>query len=100
VKFGQVGGMSGAHWILLIYLGLNTVLAYGSLAMAIKLTEATRVSVIITLNPIITFITMAILSKMEVSWIEPETFSLFSLIGALTVLGGAILVISAGWRKA
>ena len=99
VKFGQLGGMSTAHWILLIYLGLNTVLAYGSLAMAIKLTEATRVSVIITLNPIITFITMAILSKMEVSWIEPETFSLFSLIGALTVLGGAILVISAGWKK-
>jgi drug/metabolite transporter (DMT)-like permease len=99
VKFGQLGGMSTAHWILLVYLGLNTVLAYGSLAMAIKLTEATRVSVIITLNPIITFITMAILSKMEVSWIEPETFSLFSLIGALTVLGGAILVISAGWRK-
>jgi len=42
---------------------------------------------------------MAILSKMEVSWIEPETFSLFSLIGALMVLGGAILVISAGWKK-
>ncbi|RLD95435.1 MAG: EamA/RhaT family transporter [Bacteroidetes bacterium] len=99
VKFGQLDGMSGAHWILLVYLGLNTVLAYGSLAMAIKLTEATRVSVIITLNPIITFITMAILSKMEVSWIEPETFSMFSLIGALTVLGGAILVISAGWRR-
>ncbi len=99
VKFGQLDSMSTAHWILLIYLGLNTVLAYSSLAMAIKLTEATRVSVIITLNPIITFITMAILSKMEVSWIEPETFSMFSLIGALTVLGGAILVISAGWRK-
>ena len=99
VKFGQLYGLPAAHWYLLIYLGLNTVLAYGSLAMAIKLTEATRVSVIITLNPIITFVTMAILSKMEVSWIEAETFSLLSLFGALTVLGGAILVISAGWKK-
>jgi len=99
VKFAQLNGMSAAHWALLIYLGLNTVLAYGSLAMAIKLTEATRVSVIITLNPIITFITMAILSRMQVSWIEPEAFTLLSLIGALTVLGGAILVISAGWKK-
>jgi drug/metabolite transporter (DMT)-like permease len=99
VKFSQLGGMPAVNWYILVYLGLNTVLAYGSLAMAIKLTEATRVSVIITLNPIITFITMAILSHMQVSWIEPESFSLFSILGALCVLGGAIMVISAGWRK-
>jgi drug/metabolite transporter (DMT)-like permease len=94
-KFVQLSGMPAVHWYLLIYLGLNTVLAYGSLAMAIKLTEATRVSVIITLNPIITFVTMAILTKMEVSWMDPEAFSLLSLFGALMVLGGAITVISA-----
>lgn len=99
VKFVQLQGMPAANWYLLIYLGLNTVLAYGSLAMAIKLTEATRVSVIILLNPIITFVTMAILTKMEVPWIAPEYFSLLSLFGALTVLGGAILVISAGWKR-
>jgi len=97
-KFSQLGGMPPVNWYILIYLGLNTVLAYGSLAIAIKYTEATRVSVIITLNPIITFVTMALLSRMEVSWIEPESFSLLSLLGALSVLGGAITVISAGWR--
>jgi len=99
VRFSMLGGMPYANWIILIYLGLNTVLAYGSLSMAIKLTEATRVSVIITLNPIITFITMAILTRMQVSWIEPESFSLFSILGALSVLGGAILVIYAGWKR-
>jgi len=99
VQFSKLQGMPPVSWYLLIYLGLNTVLAYGSLAMAIKLTEATRVSVIITLNPIITFVTMAILTRMEVSWIEPESFSILSFLGALTVLGGAILVISAGWKR-
>lgn len=99
VKFTQLGGMHYVNWIILVYLGLNTVLAYGSLSMAIKLTEATRVSVIITLNPIITFITMAILTRMQVSWIEPEYFSLFSILGALSVLSGAMLVIYAGWKK-
>jgi drug/metabolite transporter (DMT)-like permease len=99
VKFSSFQGMPAVNWILLFYLGLNTVLAYGSLALAIKLTEATRVSVIITLNPIITFVTMAILTRMNVSWIEPESFSLVSVLGALTVLAGAILVISAGWKK-
>ena len=99
VKFSQLGGISHVNWIILIYLGLNTVLAYGSLSQAIKLTEATRVSVIITLNPIITFITMAVLTQMQVSWIEAEYFSLFSILGALSVLGGAILVIYAGWKR-
>ncbi len=99
VKYSQLVGMPAVNWYILIYLGLNTVLAYGSLAMAIKLTEATRVSVIITLNPIITFITMAILTRLNVSWIEPESFSLLSIFGALSVLAGAIVVISAGWKK-
>jgi len=99
VQFSKLQGMPTTNWYLLMYLGLNTVLAYGSLAMAIKLTEATRVSVIITLNPIITFVTMAILTRMQVSWMEPESFSILSFIGALIVLGGAILVISAGWKR-
>ncbi len=99
VKYSQLTGMPAVNWYILIYLGLNTVLAYGSLALAIKLTEATRVSVIITLNPIITFITMAILTRLQVDWIEPESFSLISIVGALSVLGGAILVIYAGWKR-
>lgn len=99
VRFSMLGGMPAVNWIILVYLGLNTVLAYGSLSQAIKLTEATRVSVIITLNPIITFVTMAILTRMQVSWIEPESFSLMSILGALSVLGGAIMVIYAGWKS-
>jgi len=98
-RVGRLGGMPAVNWYILIYLGLNTVIAYGSLAVAIKFTEATRVSVIITLNPIITFVTMAILTRLDVSWIEPESFSLFSIFGALSVLAGAITVISAGWKN-
>lgn len=99
VSFGKLRGMEQVNWILLTYLGLNTVLAYGSLALAIKYTEATRVSVIITLNPIITFVSMAILTRMEVDWIGPEAFSVLSFIGAAMVLTGAIMVISAGWKN-
>lgn len=99
VGFSKLQGMPGLNWVLLVSLGLNTVLAYASLALAIKLTEATRVSVIIALNPIITFVSMAILTRKEVQWIGAETFSLLSFLGALTVLAGAILVISAGWNR-
>lgn len=80
-------------WILLVFLGLNTLVAYGSLSMALKYIEASKVSIIIILNPIITFVVMAILTYTEVSWIAGEKFSVFSIMGALIVLSGAILVV-------
>ncbi len=81
------------EWLVLIFLGLNTVLAYGFLAIAIKYAEATKVSVIIALNPILTFVGMAFLAFIEVSWIEPEHFTLLSIAGAVIVLAGAVITI-------
>ena len=99
ISFNKFSGLQWGDWFLLTFLGLNTVLAYGSLALAIKFTQATRVSVIITLNPIITFVVMSILSHSEVTWIGSEHFTLRSIAGAVTVLSGAIMVISAGWKN-
>lgn len=99
VSFEKFPNLQTGDWLLLTFLGLNTVLAYGSLALAIKFTLATRVSVIITLNPIITFVAMAIISKTDVTWIEKESFTVFSILGAITVLSGAIMVITAGMRN-
>jgi drug/metabolite transporter (DMT)-like permease len=85
--------LSLGQWLLLISLGLNTVLSYGFLALAIKYAEANRVSVIITLNPIITFITMAVIEWMGVTWIEHEHFNFYSIVGAIIALSGAIITI-------
>lgn len=93
IKFNQLIPLSFGDWLLLIFLGINTVLAYGFLALAIKYAEASRVSVIITLNPIITFIVMAILGEVGVSWIQPEHFTALSITGALCVLTGAVITI-------
>ncbi len=82
------------NWLLLVYLGLNTLIAYGSLAMAFKYLEASKVSIIVTLNPIITFILMGLLTYLEVSWIEPEILSIRGLIAALLVLLGAIMAVT------
>ena len=93
VEFSKFSTLSLNDWFLLIFLGLNTLLAYGSLALAFKFTEANKVSVILTLNPIITFIVMMILSFYQVSWIEAENLTLLSLFGAGIVFTGASLVI-------
>ncbi|HLN73541.1 MAG TPA: hypothetical protein VK205_09620, partial [Prolixibacteraceae bacterium] len=58
-----------------------------------KYLEAGKVSIIIILNPIITFILMGILTFLSVDWIAGEHFSVLSITGALIALGGAILVI-------
>lgn len=80
-------------WFLLIAFGLNTLVAYGTLALALKYLEANKVSIIIIMNPIITFVTMAVLGYFEVSWIKAERFSVLTIMGALIVLTGAVLVI-------
>jgi len=80
-------------WLLLMLLGLNTLVAYGCLAQAIRYTEANKVSIIILLNPIITFVFMGILTVLDVSWIEGEHFTTLTIAGALIVLSGASMVI-------
>jgi drug/metabolite transporter (DMT)-like permease len=93
VNIHEFSGISLPMWLLVIFLGLNTLIAYGAIALAFKHLEANKVSVIVTLNPVVTFIIMYFLEVFNVQWIKPEHFSVFTIIGASLALGGAILVI-------
>ncbi len=84
-------------WMLLVFLALNTIVAYGSLSKALKFTEANKISIIITLNPIITFVLLEILLWLNVHWFDSPPMAPLAYIGAVMVLGGAILAI--GIRK-
>jgi len=94
VDFSQLFSLSLNYWLLMVFLGLNTLAAYGSLSYAFKYLEANKISVIITLNPLITLVVMAILSKNNVTWIQNEQFTLLTVVGALTVLSGVILTVT------
>jgi RarD protein len=93
IDFGQFQNYTPGLWALLIFLGINTIVAYGCLAEAFKYVEANKISVIITLNPIITFITMGILGAMQVEWIDAEYITIFGILGALLVISGAVMVV-------
>ncbi|MCW0482927.1 DMT family transporter [Gaoshiqia sediminis] len=99
VDFAPLAQLEWVWWALLIFLGLNTLIAYSSLAVALRHTEANKVSIIILLNPIITFITMGIFSELQVSWIDAERFSVYSLLGAAIVFTGAVLVVKKKRKK-
>ena len=93
VDFANLAHLSFGYWALLVFLGANTLISYGYLSLALKYLEAGKVSIIIVLNPIITFILMGILTWLQVDWIAGEHFSVLSIVGALIALGGAILVV-------
>ena len=93
VDFRSFADFTPGIWILLILLGINTIVAYGYLAEAFKYLEANKISVIITLNPIITFVAMAVLSYWDFDWIKAEVITVFGVLGAMFVIFGAVLVV-------
>lgn len=97
--FDRLLELSFQMWLLLIFLGLNTLIAYGCLAEAFKYLGAAKVSIIITLNPIITITTLTIMAYLEVTIIETRVFSLLGFLGAVLVVSGAILAVLKNRRK-
>jgi drug/metabolite transporter (DMT)-like permease len=98
-KMSTLAQLNWKWWLLLFFLGANTFVAYTFMAKALKLIQANKVSIIIILNPILTFATMGILTWLNVDWIEHERFSIISILGAVIVLSGAILVVKRPKRK-
>jgi drug/metabolite transporter (DMT)-like permease len=99
VSFSKIGNFSTGEWALMIFLGLNTLFSYGALALALRYVEANKISIIITLNPILTIFLMTLLSWIGVNWIEPEVMTLNGVMAALLVLTGAILAVAFTRKK-
>lgn len=93
VDFKVLASLSLPLWGLMIFLGINTLLAYGAIAEAFRFIPANKVGIIVTLNPIITIVAMAILSAIGVGWIEPEKISLYGFLGAALIITGVVTTI-------
>lgn len=91
--FTELSGVDTAGWLVLGFLGLNTLLAYGALGEALKDAPANQVSMIITLNPILTLAVMALLDALEVEWVDPEPVSAMGYAGAAALVTGVALVV-------
>lgn len=104
LPFADFSTLFQAHsigvWFLFLFLAFNTLLAYGSLSLALKYIDANKTSVIITLNPIITVLLMEILLWINVSWFSTDALAPMAYIGALVVLIGAIMAVGVFSKKA
>lgn len=83
------------EWMFLGVLGANTLVAYGCFGAALKLAPASQVSIIITLNPVLTLVIIAFAGS-KFDFIPNEPTSSIGYLGAgLVVLGVIFSTISA-----
>jgi len=78
---------------ILIYLGINTVTAYACLGEAFKRAPASKVSLIIILNPLITISLFYLMNLFNINIVEPEAITLYGLFGAILVISGVGLAL-------
>jgi drug/metabolite transporter (DMT)-like permease len=86
-------------WLLVLFLGLNTLIAYGAIAISFRFLESSKVSVIITMNPIITFGIMYVFYLCNIHLIAFEHFSVIGMVGAIIALFGSAFVIFFAQKK-
>lgn len=84
--------LSPLHLGLLLFCALNTVLAYGAFAEALEHWEASRVSAVLALTPIVTLISIWVVSFLAPNLIAPERLTILGLMGAILVVCGSMSI--------
>ncbi len=94
-NFKNLQSLTFLQWLLVILLGFNSWLAYGSLGEALKRAPASHVSLIITLNPLLTIFLIQMLNQWNLLFIPYELLNFMSYAGAGLVVTGVSLTILA-----
>lgn len=80
------------HWAALAYCAFNTLGAYGAFAEALAHWDASRVSVVLALTPLMTVATVEVVQWLAPGLIARETIALLGWIGAAAVVVGSAVV--------
>jgi drug/metabolite transporter (DMT)-like permease len=94
VPWAEFVGVDAASWLFLIFLGVNTLLAYGALAEAINLIPISVISILISLNPLITLGAMLVLPEISDGRLPPDPTGTLGYIGAMIAVAGVVLVVA------
>lgn len=86
--FTALPQLSNLQWGLLAFCGLNTLVAYGCFAEAMAHIEASKVSAVLALTPMITVTTVHVI---PIPGLIVEPITILTLCGAALVVGGSIL---------
>ena len=76
---------------ILAFCSLNTVVAYGSFAEAMRHWEASKISAVIALSPLLTIVFAQLLEMLPTGYESEESINALRLTGAFVVLGGSAI---------
>jgi drug/metabolite transporter (DMT)-like permease len=80
------------QWAMLLFSGFNTFLAYGAFAEALDHWEASRVSAVLSLTPIVTLVSVLTAAALFPSLPVFEQISALGFVGALLVVFGSFSI--------
>jgi drug/metabolite transporter (DMT)-like permease len=84
--------LDGLHWALLLYCALNTLVAYGAFAEALAHWEASRVSAVLALTPLLCIGCVAVVHALWPEAIAAERVAAIGYAGAVLAVAGSTLV--------
>lgn len=91
--------LDALHWVALLYCALNTLAAYGAFAEALAHWEASRVSVVLALTPLLTLATVSAVHALAPQVVAPETIGIMGFVGAALVVAGSAMSSLLGNRR-
>lgn len=95
--------LSLLHWALLLFCCLNTIVAYGAFAEALEHWEASKVSAVLAITPLLTILFANLAAWLWPDAPKPEALNLLAILGAvLVVFGSAVTALAPvlkQWRQ-
>lgn len=80
------------HLATLVFCGLNTLIAYGAFAEALEHWQASKVSAVLALTPIVTLIAVDLGSAIIPQVVKPDNLTVLAIIGAIMVVSGSMAI--------
>src|SRR5205085_1438859 len=94
-----LGGLDRLHAIAFAYCALNTLIAYGAFAEALSHWEASRVSAVLALTPLMTVGSVALAARVWPDLVHVERIAWAGWLGAALAVAGSALSSLAGSRR-
>lgn len=93
VNFTDFMSINLSQLITLMILGANTLIAYGCLGEAFRYLPANNISILITLNPLITLLGVELIYRLGLNWIPYSPIGYSGYLGVAAVIIGASLIV-------
>lgn len=93
---GQVERLDGPGLGVLAFVAINTIIAYGSFGKAMTYWDASRVSAILPITPLLTLLFVYLSNILQPGYIQTEPLDWLNWLGALLVVTGSALAALGG----